>query len=100
MNHLSDHAIAIGMLTKQRLQKLLNEGDISANDESKFYAGVRTFYIDAASQALHKLLFDDCVLNNARFLNFERKEDCTFNAVEFFLRKALRPPEVDTCTNG
>ena len=33
VNHLSDHAITIGMVTKQRLQKLLNEGDISANDE-------------------------------------------------------------------
>ena len=84
VNHLSDHAITIGMVTKQRLQKVLNEGDISANDERKFYAGVQTFYIDAATQALHKLPFDDCVLNNARFLNFEIKENCTFDAVEFF----------------
>ena len=51
-NHLGDHAITIGMVTKERLRKLLNDGDISANDEKKFYAGVRAFYIDAASQAL------------------------------------------------
>ena len=45
VNHLSDHAITIGMVTKQRLQKLLNEGDISANDERKFYAGVELFIL-------------------------------------------------------
>lgn len=100
VNHLGDHVITIGIVTKQRLQKLLNEGDISANDERKFYAGVRAFYLEAASQALHKLPFDDCVLNNARFLNFERKEDCTFHTVEFFLCKILRSPEVNTCSSG
>ena len=87
VNHLSNHVIIIGMVTKQCLQKLLNEDDICANDERKFYAGVRAFYIDATSQALHKLPFNDCVLNNARFLNFERKEDCTFDAVHFFCAK-------------
>ena len=41
----------------------------------------------AASRALEKLPFGDCVLNHARFLNFERKEECAFDSVEFFCAK-------------
>ena len=78
MNHLGDNAITIGMVTKQCLQKLLSEGDISAIDHRKFYAGVRAFYIDATSQALKKLPFDD---NTEWFLNVEGREECTS---EFF----------------
>ena len=40
LNNLADHAITIGIVTKQYLQKLLSEGDISTHDHDKFYAGV------------------------------------------------------------
>lgn len=61
---------------------------------------MRAFYIDAASQALKKLPFNDCVLKNARFLNFEAKEECTFDSVEFFCTKysnllQLTPADMD-----
>lgn len=100
VNHLADCAMTTGMVTKQRLQKLLDEGDISTHDQERFYAGVRAFYIDAASQALKKLPFNDCVLKNARFLNFEAKEECTFDSVEFFCAKysnllQLTPTDMD-----
>lgn len=36
VNHLADHAMTTGMVTKQRLQKLLDEGDISTHDQEKF----------------------------------------------------------------
>lgn len=86
-NHLDDSKVTVGMITKQRLRKLLDEGDISVANQRKFYEGVRAFYVKATSQALQKLPFDDCVLNHARFLNFERKEECTFDPVEFFCAK-------------
>lgn len=87
VNHLNDHAITIGMVTKQRLGKLLNEGDICPTDEKKFYAGAKAFCVDAASPALKKLPFDNGVRENARFLNFERREEytCTFDFIEFFV---------------
>ena len=99
-NHLGDSAITIGIVTKQCLQKLLNEGDISAYEQKKFYAAVRAFYVDAASQAVKKLPFDDCFLSNARFLNFEKREECTFDSVEFFCARysnllQLTPVQMD-----
>lgn len=96
-NQLGDDALTIGMVTKQCLQKLLNEGDISAHDKKKFLAGVRSFYVDAASQAVKKLPFEDPVLTNVKCLNFEARENCTFDSVEFFLQQVLKPVTVYTC---
>ena len=43
--------------------------------------------LKAASQALQKLPFGDCTVNNIKFVNFEKKEDCTFDLVKFFCSK-------------
>ena len=100
VNQLDDSTMTIGMLTKQRLLRLLGEGDISAYEQKKFYGAVRAFYVDAASEAVKKLPFDDSFLSNARFLNFERRAECTFDAVEFFCAKysnlmQLTPAQLD-----
>ena len=54
-----------------KLRKLLNEGDISAADQTKFYASVRAFYVKAMCYALENLPLKDPLLQNARFLNLE-----------------------------
>ena len=84
-NHVDDTKVTIGMVTKQCLMKLLNEGDISAYDQVKFYKSVKAFYMDAVTQALTKLPFHDDFINSAQFLNFEQREECIFEYVEFFL---------------
>ena len=42
--------------------------------KKKFYVAVREFYADAANQAIRKFPFTDEVLNNAKFLNFEKRD--------------------------
>lgn len=74
-------------MTKQCLLKLFNEGGISDHDKKGFFVAVRAFYTEAVSQALKKMPFHDCVLHNAKFLNFEKREDGTFSNVEFFCSK-------------
>lgn len=86
-NQLDDSVLTIGITTKRTLNKLLHDGDISPNDRLKFYRGVRAFYVDAAERSIAKLPFDDAFLNNAKFLNFEKKVECTFDSVEFFCDK-------------
>ena len=83
-NQLDDTNITIGIVTKQRLKKLLDDGDISERQERIFYKAVRSFFIDTASEALQKLPFSDEVLNHCKFVNFEVKDDCTFSSVEYF----------------
>ena len=48
---------------------------------------MRAFYLKAASEALQKLSFGDCTLNNIRFVKFERKEKCTIDSGKFFCSK-------------
>ena len=73
-NQLDNSTMMVGLVTKQCLRRLLDEGDITDHEHKKFYKAVRAFYMDAASQALKKLPFTDCVLNHAKFLNFEKKK--------------------------
>ena len=83
-NQLNDTDITIGIGTKQRLKKLLDDGDISERQKRIFYSSLRSFFVEAASQALQKLPFSDEVLNHCMFVNFEVKDDCTFSSVEYF----------------
>ena len=75
----------VGLFTRQRLRSLLDEGDITDSQVSKFYSAVRVFYKDAVSQSLKKLPFTDYVLSHAKFVKFEFREGCRFYAVQIFL---------------
>ena len=55
-NHLDDSTIVVGLVTKQCLRHLLDEGDITDHEYKKFYNAVRVFYMDAASQVLKNYL--------------------------------------------
>ena len=74
-------------MTRQHLQKLFNDGDITEHNKNQFFEGVRAFYVDAVNQALQKLQYSDDVLNHARYLNFEKRRDCTFDSIEYFFAR-------------
>ena len=42
-----DNSIFVGITTRMTLRKLLEEGDISPSDKSRFYESVRAFYVRA-----------------------------------------------------
>ena len=46
-NQKADDAVTMGIVTKGRLRKFLDEGDIDIRDVDKFYDGVRRFCITA-----------------------------------------------------
>ena len=62
------------MITKSRLQKLFNEGDISKTQMAKFYKSVRAFYTRAMEYGLANLPIKDDLLQNPTFANFKSKE--------------------------
>ena len=83
-NQLDNDHITIGITTKSCLMKLFDDGSICDRDKDVFFTAVRAFYMEAVAQALKKLPFDDLVLKHAKFLNFEKREDCTFDSIEYF----------------
>lgn len=79
------------------LHKLLEEGSISASDESKFYESVRAFYVQAMQYALENLPLRDPLLRNARFLNFESRNSATFSQVEYFVERLAQNTLIRYC---
>ena len=56
-NQLSYSELTIGVMTKQLIRRLLENGDIDENAMKTFYKSVRAYYVDATTQALQKLPF-------------------------------------------
>lgn len=53
----------------------------------RFHYAVGAFYRAAAQYAVAKLPFHDKVLENSRFVHFEKRREYEFTMVEFFLRR-------------
>ena len=68
---------------RQRLNRLLDEGDIGASQEKSFYAAVPSFNITSVLYSLDNLPLNDSVLKNALFVDFAQREQATFPQVEF-----------------
>ena len=86
-NQLPDSNIFVGFMTRHILQQLLNGGDIADSEETKFYDGVRRFYTTATEYIKTTYPLKDDVLLHAKFVNFERREECGFDSVEFFVHR-------------
>lgn len=84
---LEDGKIHIGMLTRSRQRKLLEDGDIVPSTVSKFFKGVRSFYMCATSYALSHLPLDDEVLLNAKFVDVQKRLLADFTQVTYFVAR-------------
>ena len=54
-NQLSDRELTVGVLKKQLICRLLENGNIDENAMKTLYKSVRTYYLDATTQALQIL---------------------------------------------
>ena len=86
-NQLNNSQIFIGFMTKQILYQLLDGGDISNSGVSKFYCGVRNFYIKSVDYVIATYPIGEDLLRHAQFLNFEKRTSVDFNSVEYFVNR-------------
>lgn len=89
-NQLSDANIFVGFMTRQKLRKLEDEGDCSPTDRAKFLRGVRKFYVAAVEYIKAKFPLTDEVLLHSKLASFEKRTECQFSDVEFFMRRYER----------
>jgi hypothetical protein len=94
-NQYSDQDVFIGLLAKQTLAKLENEGDCTPNHKKRFYAGVRSFYEAAIKYILEKFPFSDDLLKHSRFLNFDKRSSCLFSDIEYFADRYKNVPTIE-----
>jgi len=84
---LIDSSLFIGIVTRQHLDKLLREGDITLLQLKKFYSAAWNFYIAAANYALYNLPLEDELLANAEFVYFPRRAEATISQVTYFISR-------------
>lgn len=84
-NHVTDEYLSVGFITKQTLNKLLNEGDISSYQYSKFFKAAKAFLIRATEYLIKWCPLDDELLVHATWLSFESRLEKTFVSVQYFV---------------
>ncbi len=70
---LPDDEVNIGSLADEGLQALLESGDISDEQKSKFILAVKTFWTTVHKYATSKLPYKDDLILNSQWIDFFRK---------------------------
>ena len=86
-NHKPQEELFIGICTKNLLNKLFEDGEISSLETQKFLAGVLTFYSEAFSYGVEKLPINDSVLKHSIFADISKRESVSIDDVLFFVKK-------------
>lgn len=90
-NQLPDEQIFIGLLTREKIQSLEEEGDISPRERQKFGRRQKEFasFEMAGKETVKKqpCLDNDDILQYARLVNFEERGKACFEDVLFFIKR-------------
>ena len=84
-NQKPDESLSVGMVTKAKLRKLLEEGDIDIQSVDKFYDGVRAFYSTAFAYCTKWLPLNNTLLKHCVFVDFMQRNACSMDNVEQIL---------------
>ena len=74
--------IAMGPSTRNKLKKLLDEGDIDQRALDRFYDGVREFYGCAYNYCVKWLTLDCPFLKNCQFADFSKRNEMSYSNIE------------------
>ena len=86
-NHKPQEELFRGVCTKNLHNKLFKDGEISALDKQKFFAGVLAFYSEAFSYGVEKLPINDSVLKHSIFADISKRESVSIDDVLSFIEK-------------
>lgn len=84
-NHVDNECLLIGFMTKQTIQRLLNEGDISTQQYSLFFRAVKAFLVRATEYLLKWCPLEDELLTHSTWLDFENRLEKSFLSVQYFV---------------
>jgi len=86
-NHLDNDKVHIGLITRNKLRILLNEGDIIVSTQNRFLQGVIAFYESAVTYAIANLPFEDDLLKHAQFVDMKPRLDSSFTELAYFIER-------------
>ena len=91
-------SIHSGGMTKFSLQRLLNQGEISERDYTRFLTAAREYFKAAFQYVLKKFPLNDELLKHARWINVQKRSQAKWESVEYFLSRfhsALNTVKID-----
>ena len=91
-------SIHSGGLTKFSLQRLLNQGEISERDYTRFLTAAREYFKAAFQYVLKRFPLNDELLKHARWINVQKRSQAKWESVEYFLSRfhsALNTVKID-----
>ena len=77
----------MGGLSKFKLQKLLNDGDISERDYSAVFDAAQAYFRTALNYILTKFPISNEVIMHSRWIDVQNRITSTWESVEFFLNR-------------
>ena len=84
-NQVNNDDLVIGIITKQLVHKLLDDGDIIVNQLKEFYIAFRAFYVRARDYLLKWCPLQDKLLVHATWIDLEHRLEQNFSSVEYFI---------------
>ena len=82
-----EHSIFMGVTTKFKLQKLLNDGDISERQHSWVFKAAQAYFKDSLSYILTKFPLSNELIMKAGWIDVGSRIDSKWESVEFFINR-------------
>ena len=86
-SQVTDDELVIVYVTKQKVKKLLNDGDISQHKYKLFYEAARNFLVVATEYLLAWSPVQDELLCHATWIDFNCRLEKRFSSVEYSVHK-------------
>ena len=80
-------SIYLGGMTNFKLQKLLNDGDISQTDYSAVFHAAQAYFKTALNYILTKFPLSNEVIMHSRWIDIQNRINSAWECVEFFLNR-------------
>ena len=81
-NQKDDINFGIGIVTRNILKRLFDNGDVAQNDVDCFSNAVHDFFVKAFNYRVKWLPLDDSFIKNSVFVDFEKRNDINFDSIQ------------------
>lgn len=84
---MAGRKLNIGFTTRAKLNRLLDDGDITPQQMEKFHEAALAFLINAVDYALKKLPLQEPLLKHAKFVDVRQRSECDIEDVLYFVER-------------
>lgn len=84
---MAGRKLNIGFTTRAKLNKLLDDGDITPQQIDNFHEAALTFLLRAVDYAIKKLPLQEPLLTHAKYVDVRQRSECSIDDVLYFVER-------------